>query len=132
VVTARILLVEDELPLLQLVQKYLERQGFEVDPHSSSISALQSLKQAPDRYDLVMADLGLSDIRGDELLMKMLEIRPGLLGLICSGSEFFVSKFPPSLQHRVAFLQKPFLPKELAEAIHRLLARRNAPAPGSS
>lgn len=125
--TARILLVEDELPLLQLVQKYLERQGFEVDPHSSSISALASLKNSPDRYDLVMADLGLSDIRGDELLMKMLEIQPGLLGLICSGSEFFVSKFPETIQHRVAFLQKPFVPKELAEAIHGLLAQRKAP-----
>ena len=110
---------------MQLVQKYLERQGFEVDPHSSSVSALRSLEQAPDRYDLVMADLGLSDIRGDELLMKMLEIQPNLLGLICSGSEFFVSKFPPALQHRIAFLQKPFVPKELAEAIHRLLAQRS-------
>lgn len=126
--TARILLVEDEPPLLQLVQKYLERQGFEVDPHSSSISALRSLEQAPGRYDLVMADLGLSDIRGDELLMKMLEIQPGLLGLICSGSEFFVSKLPPSLQDRVAFLQKPFVPKELAETIQRLLAQRNSSA----
>lgn len=124
--TARILLVEDELPLLQLVQKYLERQGFEVDAHSSSLSALRSVEQAPDRYDLVMADLGLSEMRGDELLIKMLELRPGLLGLICSGSEFFVSRFPPALQKRIAFLQKPFMPKELAETILRLLAQRNA------
>jgi len=128
---ARILLVEDELPLLQLVQKYLERQGFEVDPHSTATAALHSLEQSPERYDLVMADLGLSDIRGDELLMKMLEIQPGLLGLICSGSEFFVSKFPPSVQHRVAFLQKPFLPKELAATLQRLLAQRNQKTPGS-
>jgi DNA-binding NtrC family response regulator len=125
VATARILLVEDELPLLELVRKYLERQGFEVDPHSSSISALESLEQSPDRYDLVMADLGLSDIRGDDLIMKMLAIRPALLGLICSGTEFFVSKLPSSLQHRVAFLQKPFVPKELAEAVQRLLAQRS-------
>jgi DNA-binding response OmpR family regulator len=120
--------VEDEPPLLQLVQKYLERQGFEVDAHSTSISALRSLEQTPNRYDLVMADLGLSDIRGDELLVKMLEIQPRLLGLICSGSEFFVSKLPPSLKERVAFLQKPFVPKELAETIQRLLAQRNSSA----
>ena len=102
-----------------------------MDPHSTAVSALQSLEQSPDRYDLVMADLGLSDIRGDELLMKMLEIQPDLLGLICSGSEFFVSKFPPSIQHRVAFLQKPFLPKELAATIQRLLAKRNPTTPKS-
>ena len=129
--TAKILLVEDELPLLQLVQKYLERLGFEVDSQTSSIAALDKIKQAPDHYDLVMADLGLAEMRGDDLLMKMFEIQPRLLGLICSGSEYFVSKFPAPLQQRIAFLQKPFVPKELAETLERLLAQRNQEPPRS-
>ena len=39
----RILLVEDEPPLLQLIEKYLQRLGFEVETHLKSFEALQQL-----------------------------------------------------------------------------------------
>ena len=54
----------------------------------------------------------------------MLERQPRLVALVCSGSEFFTSTLPPGVRDRVGFLQKPFVPKMLAEAIERLLAQR--------
>jgi len=40
---------------------------------------------------------------------------------VCSGSPFFIENLPNTLQQQVAFLQKPFIPKMLAEAVERLL-----------
>lgn len=117
----KILLVEDESPLLQLIEKYLQRFGYEVDSHLKSVDALRSFEAAPARYDLVIADLGMPDMPGDTLLTRMLEIRPDLRILVCSGSPFFIENLPKSLQQQVAFLQKPFVPKMLGEAVQRLL-----------
>ena len=119
----KILVVEDEPPLLQLIEKYLQRLGFEVETHLKSLDALRSFEAAPDLYSLVIADLGMPDMPGDTLLTKMLEIRPGLRILVCSGSPFFIENLPTSLQRQVAFLQKPFMPKMLADAVQQLMAQ---------
>lgn len=121
----RILLVEDELPLLRLLERHLKRLGFEVDAHSQALLALTAFSAAPGRYDLVIADLGIPDMPGETLLTKMLTIKPDLLYLICSGSPFFVASLPVELRRQVVFLQKPFLPKMLSDAIEQLLARRS-------
>jgi len=127
-----ILLVEDEPPLLQLIEKYLQRLGFEVETYLQSFEALRNFEAAPDRYAMVIADLGMPDMPGDTLLNRMLDIRPDLRILVCSGSPFFIQTLPNSLQQQIAFLQKPFLPKMLADAVQNLLERRpnNPPASG--
>ena len=127
----KILLVEDEPPLLQLIEKYLKRLGFEVETHLKSFDALRSFEAAPGRYGMVIADLGMPDMPGDTLLTRMLEIRPDLRILVCSGSPFFIENLPKSLQQQVAFLQKPFVPKMLAEAVQNLMKERPSEPPGS-
>jgi len=120
--TARILVVEDEPPLLQLIEKYLQRLGFEVETHLKPLEALRSFQAAPERFGLVIADLGMPDMPGDTLLTRMLEIRPELRILVCSGSPYFIENLPNSLQRQVGFLQKPFMPKMLADAVQQLMA----------
>jgi DNA-binding response OmpR family regulator len=126
VTRAHVLLVEDELPLLQLLDRYLRRMDFEVTTYSSSVHALKEFEAAPGRYDLVIADLGMPEISGDTMLARMLEIRPDMLILICSGSPFYVSNLPKALEQRVGFLQKPFLPKMLLEEIEKLIAKKGS------
>jgi DNA-binding NtrC family response regulator len=119
--TTRILLVEDEISLIQLLKKFLIRLGYEVEAYSTSKDALHSFESAPQNYDLVIADLGMPDIPGDKLLTRMLEIRPDLRILICSGSPFLLATLPKGLEKQVGFLQKPFVPKMLSEALEKLL-----------
>lgn len=114
--------MEDEVALIQLLEKYLRRLGYEVEAYPVSKDALDSFVRMPQSYDLVIADLGMPDIPGDTLLTRMLEIRPELRILICSGSPFFLASLPKALEKQVAFLQKPFVPKMLAEAVARLLS----------
>ena len=115
--------MEDEPQLQVLLEKHLERLGFDVDAHQTGEAALSALETPPGSYDLVIADMGLPDMRGEELLTKIFELRPTLPVLICSGSGFFVSSLPHGLQQRVGFLQKPFSPKELAPKIEDVLGR---------
>jgi DNA-binding NtrC family response regulator len=122
-VSGRILLVEDEAPLLQLLERHLLRLGFEVEAHPTATAALQALEAAPARYDLAVADMGLPDLPGATLLSRMFQIRPDMPVLICSGAEFFISSLPEALQQHVGFLQKPFAPKELGQKINEMLSR---------
>lgn len=117
--------MEDEPQLLVLLEKHLKRLGFEVDAHPTAGSALIALEPPEATYDLVIADMGLPDMRGEALLTKIFELRPRLPILICSGSEFFVSSLPEELQWRVGFLQKPFSPKELAPKIDEVIGKVN-------
>jgi DNA-binding NtrC family response regulator len=126
---ARILLVEDEVSLIQLLEKYLRRLGYEVEAFNASPDALHSFESAPLSYDLVIADLGMPDIPGDKLLARMLEIRPDQRILICSGSPFFLASLPKDLETQVAFLQKPFAPKMLADAVAQLLNKDKPASP---
>lgn len=116
----KILLVDDEAALLQLLEKHLIRLGFLVEPHARGLSALASFQASPASYDLMIADLGLPDMPGDTLLHSVLQVRADLPVLICSGTPYPLA-VPKELRERVGFLQKPFLPKMLAEAIGKLL-----------
>jgi len=124
VALARILLADDEPQLLQLVQRYLTRLDYHVDAYTRAADALNAFKSAADPYDVVIVDLSLPDMPGDQLLMELLSINPKILMLICSGSLFEISKLPLEVQRQVGFLQKPFAPNMLADAIGQLLARR--------
>jgi len=123
----KILLVEDEPPLLQLIEKYLQRMGYDVESHLKPVEALRKFEAAPSRYSLVIADLGMPEMPGDTLLTRMLEKRPDLRILVCSGSPFFIENLPRSLHEQVAFLQKPFMPKMLGEAVRKLLEEPTTP-----
>ena len=119
-------MVEDEISLIQLLQKFLIRLGHQVEAYSTSKEALRSFESNPLRCDLVIADLGMPDIPGDKLLTRMLEIRPDLRILICSGSPFFLATLPKAFEKQVAFLQKPFVPKMLSEALDKLLNKEKS------
>jgi DNA-binding response OmpR family regulator len=112
---ARILLVDDEPPLLDLLTRYLERLGYQVDSCLTPEDALERFETDPARYDLVLTDLSLPVIRGDEMLVRMRERSPKLRAIVASGYPY------TSPVKRTMTLQKPFLPKMLAEQIEELL-----------
>jgi DNA-binding NtrC family response regulator len=115
VVEPRLLLVDDERPLLDLLRQYLERIGYAVDACSSPESALAAFESDPARYALVLTDLTLDGMSGEEMLDRMRAIKPSLRAIISSGYPY--QPRTPS----IVFLQKPYVPKMLAEAISKLL-----------
>jgi len=114
----RLLLVDDEAALTGLLKRYLERLGYAVDACESAAAAIQKASQDPGRYALVITDLTLPQVDGEELVDQLHQSQPGLPVIITSG-------YPHQPRKKgVEFLQKPFLPRALAETIERLLAKR--------
>ena len=116
------LLVDDERPLLSLLKKFLERQGYLVDTAESGLEATQKCRQTPCPFQLVVLDLHLPDIGGEEVMMTLTSESPDLRVLISSGTLWSTEGLPAALQTRVGFLQKPYMPKQLREAIEALTA----------
>jgi DNA-binding NtrC family response regulator len=112
---ARILLVDDEAPLLDLLKRYLERLGYEVEACLTPADALKSFAADPSRVSLVLTDLTLPGMKGDEMIAQMRAIAPKLRVIIVSGYPY------EPKGKRTVFLQKPFLPKMLAEQLEELL-----------
>jgi CheY-like chemotaxis protein len=112
---AHILLVDDEAPLLDLLTRYLERLGHQVDSCLTPTDALERYEADPSRYDLVLTDLTLPGMTGDQMLAQMRKQSPNLRAIVSSGYPYEPSgKWTRSMQ-------KPFLPKMLAEQIEELL-----------
>jgi CheY-like chemotaxis protein len=112
---ACILLVDDEAPLLDLLKRYLERLGYQVDSCLTPADALERFETNPSRYDLVLTDLTLPGMRGDEMLSRMRARAPKLRAIVASGYPY------EAPGKRTRSLQKPFIPKMLADQIEELL-----------
>ncbi len=112
---ARLLIVDDEPVLADLLKRYLERLGYEVDISPSAEHALPVFLENPAKYDLVLADSTLPGMSGEDLIEALQAANPSLRAILASG-------YPrePKSKH-VSFLQKPFVPKMLAEMIEKKL-----------
>ena len=121
---ANILLVDDEAALAKLMQTYLGKLGYNVESALDATGALATFAMDPYRFQLLVADLTLPDLPGQDMAVQMLAQNPNLRILLCSGYPFAVDSLPVAIQSRFASLQKPFLPNMLANAIEDLLGRK--------
>jgi DNA-binding NtrC family response regulator len=112
---ASLLLVDDEAALAVLLKQYLERLGYRVDACTDPDAAVGLLDADPRRHALLITDLTLPGMDGEQLLSRLRERNPRLRAIIASGYPY--QPRTPGVE----FLQKPFLPKILAEAIERML-----------
>lgn len=118
---ARILLVEDEPDLCVLLQRFLRRSGYEADIAGAGLEAWEIVQSASHRYNIYLIDLTLPDLAGEEFARRVLQLQPSAILILTSGSVYDVSRLANG-SARVAFLQKPFLPKRLLETIAKTMA----------
>lgn len=112
-----LLLVEDEKPLLALLAKYLQRLGHAVDTAETGQAALDKCRQVPCPFQIIVLDLTLPDMSGLQMLPVLLELAPELRVVVSSGTVFSNEILPPHQRDRVSSLLKPYMPKELLEAL---------------
>ena len=121
-----LLLVEDEKPLLALLKKYLERLGHQVDTAETGQAALEKCRQTPCPFQIVVLDLRLPDIGGYEMLPLLLASAPELRVVVSSGTPFSNECLPEDVRGRVSSVLKPYMPKELVDALHQSLVEQGA------
>jgi DNA-binding NtrC family response regulator len=117
----RILFVDDEAALTDMVGQMLERLGYGVVTKTSSLDALEVFKTQPDHYDLVITDQTMPHMTGVDLAKEIMRIKPEIPIILCTGfSEVINAEEAKALGIR-AFLMKPFATRALAETIRRAL-----------
>jgi len=117
----RILFIDDEPTIVDIGEQMLERLGYEVDTRRSGVEALGLFKSQPDRFDLVVTDMTMPGMLGDELAGELLKIRNDIPIILCTGfSQQLTEKKARQLGVR-ALLMKPLIMRELAASIRHVL-----------
>ncbi len=83
--TGRILLVDDEAPIILMERKMLERMGYHVTAINSSLEALNRFKEHPYNYDLIITDYTMPEMNGIQLAKAIMAIRPDIPVLLFTG-----------------------------------------------
>jgi two-component system, cell cycle sensor histidine kinase and response regulator CckA len=117
----QLLLVDDEPALVKLMERYLAGLGYGVVSCQTAREACQLFAGAPSRFALVLADMTMPDMSGEEMIGAMLAKAPGTRVLICSGYPYDLGRLTNTVEHQFGFLQKPFVPRMLAEAVEQML-----------
>ncbi|MEZ4524786.1 MAG: PAS domain S-box protein [Desulfobacterales bacterium] len=117
----RVLLVDDEEQIVQMLSQMLRHLGYQVTDTSNSLEALKIFSERPDAYDLVITDQTMPDMTGFQLAQKMREIRPGIPVVLCTGFSSGVSEKKAKESGIREFIMKPVVKKDLAEALRRAL-----------
>lgn len=116
-----ILVVDDEDHIRQLAGAGLKRAGYRVLTANSGRQAMAQFAEHGDEINLLITDLAMPEMSGEELIVKLRRTHPGLPVLLMSGySRSAVSESLVSLP-TISFLQKPFLLSELAASVSRIL-----------
>jgi PAS domain S-box-containing protein len=124
-----VMIVDDEKALVALAEEMLAELGYEPIGFSSSISALQALREAPDRFDIVLTDETMPDLTGTDFARQVRRLRPELPIVLMSG-------YSGSQLHERArttgvreVLRKPLQIRDIADCLARILHSRPAQMP---
>jgi PAS domain S-box-containing protein len=120
----RILLVDDEMQISAMLHQMLEQLGYQVRTRTSSVEALELFRNQPDMFDLLITDVTMPNITGIELSKKILQIRPDLPIILCTGFSEMITKEKAKDIGIREFIMKPVLRSEIAAAIRRVLGDR--------
>jgi DNA-binding NtrC family response regulator len=120
---ARVLLVDDDPDIVQVLKMGLLKNGFMVEAFTNPYEALQSFKSNADSYCLVLSDIRMPILSGIQLSKKVKAINPNVKVVLMTAFEirdYEFSKVFPSTQVD-GFVQKPIGIKDLTDKILRLI-----------
>ncbi|MCP3953070.1 MAG: PAS domain S-box protein [Desulfobacterales bacterium] len=119
--TERILLVDDEAAVVNLVKQMLQRSGYHVTGLTSSPDALKTFEADPSAFDLILSDMTMPHITGDQLTRKLLEIRPDIPIILCTGFSERVSPQKAAVIGTKGFLRKPIVRAKMVRMVRKVL-----------
>ncbi|HKS05077.1 MAG TPA: ATP-binding protein [Gemmatimonadaceae bacterium] len=118
---ARLLVVDDDLPLLFLTRRVLKRRQYDVTTHHDAHGALEMFTSSPDSYDAVIADVTMPGMPGIDFARAVLALRPKIPMILVSGyAAPAVVKAAKEMGVR-AVITKPYSADQYADLLEPLL-----------
>ncbi len=119
--TESILFVDDEAAITKMNSQILERLGYSVTTCNSSAEALELFRSKPHDFDLVITDMTMPNMTGDQLAIEMMKIRKDIPVILCTGYSRKVSDHTASQVGIRALAYKPMVKADLARMVRKVL-----------
>lgn len=119
----RVLVVDDEEPILKFVDRVMREAGYETMTASDGPEAIERARTMG-RIDLLLTDVMMPQMPGDELARRLRQDEPGLKVLYLTGFSDSLFKERITLWQDEAFLDKPCTVKGLLQAVSLLTCGR--------
>lgn len=116
----RVLVVDDELDITDVLMIGLERLGYEVACLNDPVEALQVFEEDPSAWDVVISDQVMPGMNGTALIACMKRHRPDLKAILYTGYAAGVTEGAAREAGADAFLTKPLDPRRVAGHIRAL------------
>jgi two-component system cell cycle sensor histidine kinase/response regulator CckA len=116
-----ILVVEDEESVRALVRKVLEKRGYIVLTAKDGMDALEIIAQRTAPIDLMLTDVVMPGIAGQDLAQQVSALRPEIRVVFMSGYADDAIAGHGLLNNYAHFLEKPFTPKSLENIVRSVL-----------
>jgi PAS domain S-box-containing protein len=121
----QILVVDDETPVLDMLQQQLRKMGYRVITRADSLEAMNTFRADPDHFDLVITDHTMPGMQGADLAEQLGAIRPEVPVILMTGlnqpPDLSASRYAP---FRFVF-QKPINMVELSHCMRKFLGHGN-------
>jgi len=117
----QILFIDDEPAIVDIGKGMLEHLGYKVEVRTSPIEALAAFKALSDKFDLIISDMTMPKMTGDELAKELMAIRPDIPIILCTGFSEHINEEKAKAIGIRKFVMKPFIMREMAEAIRQVL-----------
>ena len=116
-----ILVVDDEPQLVSLLEIMLASLGYRVMAFTDSVKALEAFEANPREFHLLLTDMTMPGITGQELARRVLHVRPGLPVVLATGFSEQINEDQARRLGIRKFLNKPILRTDLAQALREAL-----------
>ena len=117
----RILLVDDEPGIVHAAVQGLGDLGYRVTGCTDPDAALAAFRSAPETFDIVVTDMTMSGMTGADFMRAILEMRPEIPVILCTGYSEEVTRDSVLALGARAFLMKPVTPSRLAAEVRAVL-----------
>lgn len=120
----RLLVIDDEVEICQLLDRFLSRKGYEVDTAYNGKDGLQ--KHRKNAYDLIITDFRLPDISGLDLLKEAKRIHPSIQVVVITGYSDIRMAVEVIKYGAFDYVTKPLYPEELLHLVQAALSDDNS------
>lgn len=115
----KILIIDDDIDMCQLLSRFLQRKGFETDFATNGNKGIAAFKEK--HFDLVLCDFRLGDKEGAEVLKEIKQINHDTAVIIITGYSDIKVAVEVIKQGAYDYITKPLVPDEVLNLINRAL-----------
>jgi len=119
--TEQILFVDDEKYIIDIGKELLEGLGYQVETRASAFDALEAFRIQPDKYDMVITDMTMPKMTGEQLASEIRKIRPNIPIILCTGYGSRITSEYSTEMGISRMLMKPLTLSDLAKNVRKVL-----------